>query len=78
MPHNQSGMKTILKTITPFNSFSMLLSELIFFLKFAYLIAVLVLSIVAIIEIKNIFSIDIFPGLDTPFDNAYFDMKSSL
>jgi hypothetical protein len=50
--------------------------ECISFLKYTYLVSVLVLSVITIIEIKHIYAIDLFPGVDTPFDNIYFALKN--
>ncbi|MFN4082819.1 MAG: hypothetical protein ACK4K9_04245 [Bacteroidia bacterium] len=52
--------------------------QIIDFVKFTYLVAVLVLLVVAVIEIKHIYNVDIFPGIDTPFDNLYYAEKERL
>ncbi|MEI6880751.1 MAG: hypothetical protein EBZ58_07090 [Bacteroidetes bacterium] len=39
------------------------------FAKFLYLVLVLVLLLSALLELKTIYNVDIFPGVDTPFDN---------
>lgn len=37
-----------------------------------YVFIIFLLIGVIIVEIKHIYNIDIFPGLDTPFDNLYY------
>jgi len=37
-----------------------------------YLFLITILIGIILIEIKHIYSIDIFPGIDTPFDNVYY------
>ncbi len=73
--HNYCEMKIILKTLPKLTSLQNIISEVLFFFKFTYLVSVLVLGIITIIELKNIYAIDIFPGIDTPFDNVYFELK---
>jgi hypothetical protein len=53
-------------------------NQLIEFVKFVYLVAVLVLLVVAVIELKHIYNVDIFPGVDTPFDNIYYAGKENF
>jgi hypothetical protein len=48
------------------------------FARFSYLAIVMVLLLIVVVEIKNIYQIDIFPGIDTPIDNAYFAGKNEL
>lgn len=48
------------------------------FAKFSYVIAVLALLIVAVIELKHIYQVDLFPGVDTPFDNLYYAGKDQF
>lgn len=48
------------------------------FAKFSYVIAVLALLIVAVIELKHIYQVDLFPGIDTPFDNMYYAGKEQF
>jgi hypothetical protein len=38
----------------------------------------MVLLLCAVIELKHIFQVDIFPGIDTPFDNAYYAGKEQM
>ncbi len=52
--------------------------ELVDFAKYLYVVAVLVLLVVAILEIKRMYQIDLFPGIDTPFDNVYFAGKEQF
>jgi len=37
-----------------------------------YLFLITILIGVILIEVKHIYNIDIFPGIDTPFDNVYY------
>ena len=48
------------------------------FLRVDYLAMVMILVLFAIVELKNIFNIDILPGIDTPIDNAYFVGKDQV
>jgi hypothetical protein len=48
------------------------------FAKYSYLALVFILLLCALVEIKSIFKIDLFPGIDTPIDNAYFAGKDQL
>jgi hypothetical protein len=48
------------------------------FARFSYLAIVMVLLLIVVVEIKNMYQIDIFPGIDTPIDNAYFAGKNEL
>jgi hypothetical protein len=52
--------------------------EMLNFAKYSYLAMVMVLLLMAVVELKQIFNIDIFPGVDTPIDNAYFAGKDQL
>ncbi|MDZ4668986.1 MAG: hypothetical protein SGJ00_14055 [bacterium] len=58
--------------------FSKLISGLIDFAKYSYLALVLILILISIIELKHVFQIDLFPGIDTPIDNAYFEGKDQV
>ncbi|GAB1448986.1 MAG: hypothetical protein LCH37_00110 [Bacteroidetes bacterium] len=51
--------------------------ELISFAKYLYLVSVLVLLVCAVIELKHIFHVDLFPGVDTPIDNVYYAGKDA-
>lgn len=44
-------------------------NSLIDFFKYLYIILVFILLIVVVLELKTYFNIDVFPGVDTPFDN---------
>jgi hypothetical protein len=52
--------------------------ELLNFAKYSYLAMVMILLLIAVVELKQIFHIDIFPGIDTPIDNAYFAGKDQF
>ncbi len=52
--------------------------QVIDFAKFSYLAVVMVLLLCAVVELKHIYNIDIFPGIDTPIDNAYFAGKDQI
>lgn len=47
-------------------------NDLKFFMAYTYMVIIAVVFLIAIIEVKNMFQIDLFPGFDTPFDNIYF------
>ena len=47
-------------------------NEVLSFLKYVYLIIVFTLTLYVVMELKHIYEIDIFPGIDTPFDNVYY------
>ncbi|MBC7381387.1 MAG: hypothetical protein H7296_00140 [Bacteroidia bacterium] len=52
--------------------------QLLDFAKFSYLAIVMILLLCTVIELKHIFNVDIFPGIDTPFDNAYYAGKEQI
>ncbi len=52
--------------------------EIMNFAKYLYVVSVMVLLLCAVIELKHIFQVDIFPGIDTPFDNAYYAGKEQM
>lgn len=52
--------------------------SLLDFARFSYLALVLVLLLIAVVELKHMYQIDLFPGIDTPIDNAYFAGKNEL
>lgn len=54
------------------------LDSILDFAKYSYLAMVMILVLFAIVELKNIFNIDILPGIDTPIDNAYFAGKDQV
>lgn len=68
---NQNNFSKGIKNQQEFNK-KKLKQEAGFFLKYTYLCLVAVLLCVAVIEIKHIYQIDIFPSIDTPFDNLYY------
>lgn len=47
-------------------------SNVVSFIKYSYLVMVMLLLLCAVVELKHIFNIDLFPGIDTPIDNAYY------
>jgi hypothetical protein len=51
------------------------IKEIISFLKYLYIVFVFVLLLVLILELKSLYQIDIFPGVDTPIDNLYYQTK---
>jgi hypothetical protein len=58
--------------------FSKIVGGLIDFAKYSYLALVLILVLISIIELKQIYQIDLFPGIDTPIDNVYFQGKDNV
>jgi hypothetical protein len=58
--------------------FSKTLKSILDFAKYSYLAMVMILVLFAIVELKNIYNIDILPGIDTPIDNAYFSGKEQV
>lgn len=55
-----------------------IVDEIIFFLKYTYLVFVLVLLLYLIIELKTLYRIDIFESIDSPIDNFYYDLKDDI
>jgi len=53
-------------------------NELLDFLKYLYVVFILTLTLFVVIEIKHIYSIDVFPFIDTPIDNIYYDVKGGF
>jgi hypothetical protein len=53
-------------------------NELLAFLKYLYVVFILTLTLFVVIEIKHIYSIDVFPFVDTPIDNIYYDVKGGF
>lgn len=53
-------------------------NELLTFLKYLYVVFILTTTLFVIIEIKHIYSVDIFPFVDTPIDNIYYDVKGGF
>jgi len=53
-------------------------NELLAFLKYLYVVFILTLTLFVVIEIKHIYSIDVFPFIDTPIDNIYYDVKGGF
>ena len=42
---------------------------------FIYMLFILILFCIAIIELKTSYSIDVFPNVDIPIDDIYYDIK---
>jgi hypothetical protein len=53
-------------------------NELLTFLKYLYVVFILTTTLFVIIEIKHIYSVDVFPFVDTPIDNIYYDVKGGF
>ena len=49
--------------------------EIVNFLKYLYIVFILVLIVIVVIELKHIYQIDLFPFVDTPVDNIYYEIK---
>jgi hypothetical protein len=49
--------------------------EIINFLKYLYIVFILALIVIVAIELKHIYQIDLFPLVDTPIDNIYYEIK---
>jgi hypothetical protein len=49
--------------------------EIINFLKYLYIVFILALIVIVAIELKHIYQIDLFPFVDTPVDNIYYEIK---
>lgn len=49
--------------------------EIINFLKYLYIVFILTLIVIVAIELKHIYQIDLFPLVDTPIDNIYYEIK---
>lgn len=47
------------------------------FILLLYVLFVFILIGIIVIEIKHMYNIDIFPNIDTPFDNVYYDKLPS-
>ena len=75
IPHPKLEMSFKAKVAYAFKTRAL---ELINFAKYSYLAMVMVLLLIAVVELKHIFQIDIFPGIDTPIDNAYYAGKTNL
>jgi hypothetical protein len=60
------------------NKLSLMYQEAIRLIKYTYLVLVLVMICITIIELKHTYQIDIFPGIDTPFDNVYYAQKDQM
>ena len=54
------------------------LRELINFLKYLYIVFIFILLFITIIELKRFYQIDLFPYVDTPIDNMYYEVKDDL
>jgi hypothetical protein len=46
-------------------------------MDFIYMLIILLMVLIATIELKTQFSIDIFPGTDIPIDDIYYEIKES-
>ena len=44
-------------------------------MDFIYMLFILILFCIAIIELKTSYSIDVFPNVDIPIDDIYYDIK---
>jgi hypothetical protein len=53
-------------------------NELISFLKYLYVVFILSLTLFAVIEVKTLYSIDVFRFIDIPIDNFYYDLKGDI
>lgn len=71
-------IKPINKRVMVYRYLVQLKTHVLDFAKFLYAVLVLALLLVAVIELKHMFNVDIFPGVDTPFDNVYFAGKDQL
>jgi hypothetical protein len=49
--------------------------EIVNFLKYLYIVFILALIVIVAIELKHIYQIDLFPFVDTPVDNIYYEIK---
>ena len=49
--------------------------EIVNFLKYLYIVFILTLIVIVAIELKHIYQIDLFPLVDTPIDNIYYEIK---
>jgi hypothetical protein len=54
------------------------INEILSFLKYLYVVFILLLCLYVIIEVKAYYQIDIIKGVDTPIDNVYFDFKKDI
>lgn len=43
-----------------------------------YLLFIAIFTIAVLLELKSEYQIDLFPGVNTPFDDAYFGLKERL
>jgi hypothetical protein len=46
-------------------------------MDFIYMLIILLMVLIATIELKTQFSIDIFPSINTPIDDIYYEIKES-
>ena len=53
-------------------------NELISFLKYLYVVFILSLTLFVVIEVKTLYSIDVFRFIDIPIDNFYYDLKGDI
>ena len=43
-----------------------------------YLLFIAIFTIAVLLELKSEYNIDLFPGVNTPFDDAYFGIKERV
>jgi hypothetical protein len=43
-----------------------------------YLVFIAIFTIAVLLELKSEYQIDLFPGVNTPFDDAYFGLKERI
>lgn len=53
-------------------NFNSLRNDMVLLINYGYLLIIFMLFLIAIIEIKRAYNIDVLPGVDTPFDNLYY------
>jgi hypothetical protein len=75
---NLSNKNTVSRKQNLMNEINAMAQEAVKLLKYTYLVLVLVLVCITVIELKHTYQIDIFPGIDTPFDNVYYAQKDQM
>lgn len=45
---------------------------------FLYILFISLITIAVLLELKTAYQIDLFPGINTPFDDVYFKMKGDM
>jgi|DEB19_MinimDraft_2_1074335.scaffolds.fasta_scaffold23070_1 hypothetical protein len=53
-------------------------TETIFLMKFLYFVILAVMILAVLFEIKCIYHIDFFRGVDTPFDTYFYEAKNNV